>query len=431
MVQAHGVRAIAALAAAVAALVTGCSGGGAARGSDDDKVTLRVDLFGRFGYADLYEEYERRHPNVTIVESTEPDLTRYNQQLTMAIASRSGAGDVVAIEEGTLGQFLESPESFVNLLDHGGGELKGNFLDWKWEQARTPDKRALIALGTDIGGLAMCYRRDLFAKAGLPTERTEVAKLWPTWDAYIETGKRFQAGIKDDRVRFLDAATNTYNSILMQSGDVTYFDRKNALIIERSAGVRTAWDTSMRMITAGLSANLRASSAEWNAGLRTGAFATIACPAWMTGHIKGQAGPAMAGKWDITAVPGRGGNWGGSFLAVPSHGKNQKEAVELVKFLTSPEGQLGAFQAEGNLPSSPKVYGNPDVKAYRSAYFNNAPIGRIFVAGARKVRPVYLGTKNQPVRGAVENAMRSVEQGQARPREAWRIAVEGARQANA
>ncbi len=424
-------RGVTAMAALLATLATGCSGASGTAPGSDEKVTLRVDLFGRFGYADLYEEYERRNPNVTIVESTENDLTRYNQQLAMHIASGSGAGDVVAIEEGTLEQFLETPETFVNLLDHGGAELKGNFLGWKYEQALTPDKRSLLALGTDIGGLAMCYRRDLFAKAGLPTERDQVAKLWPTWDKYIETGKRFQAGIKDNKVRFLDAATNTYNSILMQSGDVTYFDRRNNLIVDTNPRVKTAWDTSMRMISSGLSANLRASSAEWNAGIKTGAFATIACPAWMTGHIKGQAGPAMAGKWDITAVPGRGGNWGGSFLAVPAQSKNQKEAVELVKFLTSPEGQLAAFQAEGNLPSSPVLYENPAVKAFNSAYFNNAPIGQIFVAGARKVRPVYLGAKNQPVRGAVENAMRSVEQGQAAPRDAWRTAVEGARQANA
>ena len=41
-------------------------------------------------------------------------------------------------------------------------------------------------------------------------------------------------------------------------------------------------------------------------------FATIACPAWMTGVIEGNAGPDAKGKWDIAQVPGSGGNWGGS-----------------------------------------------------------------------------------------------------------------------
>ncbi len=413
---------------ALALLATGCSAGGTDADAEAELVTLRVNVFGRFGYSELYREYENQHPNVRVIEATEEDLGRYNQRLNQHIAAGSGAGDVVAIEEGQLAQFLENPEGFVNLLEHGAGELEDRFLGWKYEQALTHDRKRLIALGTDVGGMAMCYRRDLFAKAGLPTDRDKVAKLWPSWDDYIAVGKRFQARIGDDRVHFLDAATNTYNSILMQAGDITYFDRSNRLVVAQNPAVKGAWDTSMRMIQAGLSANLRAFSAEWNAGMKNAAFATIACPAWMTGHIKAQAGPRLTGKWDIALVPGRSGNWGGSFLAVPAQSKNKPEAVELVKFLTGAEGQLGAFEQEGNLPSAPALYDNSAVRNARNPYFNNAPIGRIFVEGARNLKPVYLGPHNQAVANAVENAMRSVEQGQSGPKEAWRIAVESAEQ---
>ena len=88
---------------------------------------------------------------------------------------------------------------------------------WKYDQATTADGDDTIGLGTDVGGMAMCYRRDLFEKAGLPTDRDEVGALWPTWDDFIATGEKFQEGIGDDKVHFIDAATNTYNSILMQS----------------------------------------------------------------------------------------------------------------------------------------------------------------------------------------------------------------------
>ncbi len=425
-------RSLVVLVAAVAVLLSGCSFVGAAPdggAADSERITLRVNVFGRFGYADVYRKYEQRHPNVKIVESAESDLGRYNQQIVARIAAGNGAGDIVAIEEGQLAQFLETPDSFVNLLDHRGGKLRDNFLPWKYEQALTRDKKHLIGLGTDIGGLAMCYRRDLFKRAGLPTERDEVAKLWPTWEGYIETGKRFRAGIGNDRIRFLDAATNTYNGMLMQAGDITYFDRSNNLVIDDNRAVKQAWDTAMAMIEAGLSANLRAFSAEWNAGVKHDAFATVICPAWLTGYIKGQAGPAFAGKWDIARVPGGPGSWGGSFLAVPAQSKNRDEAVELLKFLTGPEGQLAAFQAEGNLPSSPTLYETASVRKARSAYFNDAPIGQLFVAGARSLEPIYLGKEHQSVRDTVENAMRGVEQGQAKPSQAWSIAIEGARQA--
>ena len=191
-----------------------------------EKVTLRVSTFGKFGYTDLYKQYMKDHPNVTVVETAEGDLGKYNTQLIQRIAAGSGAGDVVAIEEGQVVNFLQSADKFVNLQKYGSNELKDNWLPWKYANATTADGATTIGLGTDVGGLAMCYRKDLFEKAGLPTDRAEVGKLWPTWDDYIATGQKYQAGIKDAKSHFVDSATNTYNSILMQSGDHTYFDRE-------------------------------------------------------------------------------------------------------------------------------------------------------------------------------------------------------------
>jgi cellobiose transport system substrate-binding protein len=412
------------------ALTAACAGEGSPSGSSsDEKLTLRVSTFGKFGYTDLYTQYMKDHPNITVVETAEGDLGKYNTQLIQRIAAGSGAGDVVAIEEGQVVNFLQSADKFVNLQDYGSNDLKANWLPWKYANATTADGKTTIGLGTDVGGLAMCYRQDLFKKAGLPTDRTEVAALWPTWDDYIATGKRFEAGIKDAKSHFVDSATNTYNSILMQSGDHTYFDRSDKLVIESNPAVKSAWDESLKMVDEGLSAKLKAFSPEWNAGFKNGSFATLACPAWMTGYIKDQAGAENAGKWDITTVPGGGGNWGGSWLGVPKQSKHQKEAVELAKFLTTGQSQLAAFKAVGNLPSNPTLYSDPALKDAKNDSFNNAPVGELFVAGAANLKPVYLGAKNQPVRDAVENAMRSVEGGQRNATDGWKEAVSAAEKA--
>ncbi|MPZ94838.1 MAG: extracellular solute-binding protein, partial [Propionibacteriales bacterium] len=409
-------------------LLTAACGGDDSAGTEKD-VTLRVNLFGKFGYTELYKQFEKDHPGVTIVETAEGDLGAFNTQLTQRIAAGSGAGDVVAIEEGQVINFLQKPDNFVNLQDHGSEDMKDQWLGWKYDQATTADGTYTIGLGTDVGGLAMCYRRDLFEQAGLPTEREEVGALWPTWEDYIETGKKFAAGIGDEKVHFVDSATNTYNSILMQSGDHTYFDRDDSLVIESNPAVRSAWETSIEMVDAGLSAKLKAFSNEWNAGFKSGAFATLACPAWMTGYIADQAGDAGKGKWDIATVPGGGGNWGGSFLAVPTSSENQKVAIELVKFLTSGDSQLAAFEAVGNLPSNPTLYGEDALGAATNEYFNDAPVGELFVAGAESLEPVYLGAKNQPVRDSVENALRSVESGSKSTDEGWQEAVKAAEKA--
>ena len=173
------------------ASLTGCGGDGNAAG---DKMTLRVNVFGNFGYEDLYDQFEKDHPGVTIVETAEGDLGQYNTQLIQKIAAGGGAGDVVAIEEGQVVNFLQSADKFVNFQDHGSNDKKDQWLDWKYSQATTSDGKTTIGLGTDVGGLAMCYRRDLFEKAGLPTDRDKVSALWPTWDDFVGDRREVPAG---------------------------------------------------------------------------------------------------------------------------------------------------------------------------------------------------------------------------------------------
>ena len=55
---------------AVLVAATGCGDDddAAAGGGEGDQVTLTVNVFGNFGYADLYKEFQASHPNVKIVE---------------------------------------------------------------------------------------------------------------------------------------------------------------------------------------------------------------------------------------------------------------------------------------------------------------------------------------------------------------------------
>ncbi|GAA1686967.1 ABC transporter substrate-binding protein [Kribbella yunnanensis] len=400
--------------------VAGCGGSGNDEAADGT-ITLTVKTFSEFGYEDLYKQYEDSHPGIKIKADNIAKLADYTPKLQQWLTAGSGAGDVVALEEGILVKLMAKPDQFVNLLDHGAGSLKGNFLDWKWNQALTTDGSKLIGLGTDIGAQGMCFRSDLFAKAGLPTDREKVGALWPTWDQYLATGKKF--GGANTGASFFDTSGAIYQNILMQQGDTTYFDRSNKLIVDTNPGVRKAWDQTVQMVDAGLSGKLQMWSPAWNAGFKKGTFATIPCPAWMLGIIQDQAGPENAGKWDVARVPGEGAVRGGSFLAVPAQSKHQKEAAELAKFLTSPEGQTAAFKAKNNFPSAPKAIDDPAVAGAKSEYFNNAPVGKIFGQSAKELKPVYLGPENQQVGDAIGDALTAIEQGKLKPEEAWTKAL--------
>jgi cellobiose transport system substrate-binding protein len=148
-----------------------------------------------------------------------------------------------------------------------------------------------------------------------------------------------------------------------------------------------------------------------------GNFATVTCPA-DDGYIQGQA-PKTAGDWDVASVPGGGGNWGGSYLAVPKQSKNADLAYQLVKFLTSPASQAYVFKQTGNLPSQPALYSNPAIVNFKNPFFNNAPVGKIFTTSAKALKPQITGAHQGDIQTASTNAIERVEQKKQSPAQSW------------
>jgi cellobiose transport system substrate-binding protein len=398
------VRAVA-VGAVAALLLTACSGnsGGDSDSGSAGNVTLKIAAWGDFGLDEIKSKYEAANPNVKIVL----DMGEYNAQhenLQKKLLAGSGAPDIAAIDEGFVVQFRGQKDKFVNLLDKGASKYESKYLAWKWKQTLSPDGSYQIGLGTDVGGLAMCYRTDLFKAANLPTERDAVSALWPTWDAFINVGKQYTSTTKK---KFVDSATNLFNPVIGQQ-PVGVFDTSDKLAM--NGGPKAAFDVAHKAIQEGLSANLVAFQTDWNSGFVKGSFAVLACPAWMQGHIKNTA-PQTEGKWDVAAIPGGGGNWGGSFFTIPKQGKHVDEAYKLLEWLIQPEQQIEIFKKVGNLPSQPALYDDPAIKDFKNPFFNNAPVGTIFSDAAKKLTPQYLGKNNGPVRVAIENVLRRAESG--------------------
>jgi len=386
-----------------------------ASGGSQATITLRVGLFGDFGYHDLYQKYEKTHPNIDIKEDVQsyPD---HHSNLAKHLAVGSGADDIESIEVGFIANFKSQPSNFVNMNKLGVKKLKNQWLDWKWRQSVAPNG-AQIGLGTDVGSLAICYRRDLFKKAGLPTSRTAVSKLWPTWQAYVATGKRFQKHAPKG-VSFFDSGSNVYNAMIGQLNPA-YYNAKGKVVVGSNPKVKAVWTLTMQAVQAHESAGLAAFSNEWNTGYKKATFATVTCPAWMMGYIQGQA-PKSKGKWDIAAVPGGGGNWGGSFLTVPKQSSHPKEAYDLAKYLTSPASETYIFKQTGNLPSQPKLLKSKAVLAFKNPFFSNAPVGKIFGTSAMKLKPQILGPHQGDIQTASTNAIQRVEQKKQSPAKSWK-----------
>jgi cellobiose transport system substrate-binding protein len=411
-------RAIRTRRVVAAGLAAGLLCAAAACGADDDpgdgEITLTIGLFGDFGFGPLYEEYEEMNAGITIEERI-AEFADHHTNLTQRLATGSGAADIEAIEVGFISQFTAVPDRFHNLLDHGADALESRWLDWKWQQALSQDQGALIGLGTDVGGMAMCYRTDLFEAAGLPTDRDEVSQLWPTWEEYVATGVDYMAAA--DGTFFFESSGNMFRAMVEQA-PVGVYDTDNNIIAHTSPDVRRAWETTVTAIEAGMSNRLAAFSPEWTAAFSQGTFATIICPAWMTAYIEGNA-PDAAGLWDVAAVPGGSGNMGGAHLTLPAQGDHPEEAYAFIEWLTAPEQQLRVFQDTGNFPSTPELYEAPELTEFSKEYFNNAPIGEIFTEAAIAVQPQYQGPLQGDVLAIIGQGLGRIEDGAQNPQEAW------------
>ncbi|AGL19090.1 ABC transporter substrate-binding protein [Actinoplanes sp. N902-109] len=406
-------RALATICAATL-LLTGCGSGDDASDSGGT-VTLNVNLFGNFGYQELYKQYEQAHPNIKIKEHTAA-YNDHHRDLATHLATGSGAGDIEGVDTGFIAQMREVGQQFADL----GTARAAEYLPWKWQASLTKDGKQ-IGYGTDVGGLAICYRRDLFQKAGLPADRDQVSASWATgWDKYLEVGKKYQQKAPAGTA-FFDGGGALYNAVIGQAPE-GFYSQDNTVVVATNPAVRQAWNLVVQAIQANLSAKLIESSPEWNNGFAKGQFATIACPAWMMTKIKDQAKNA-AGKWDVAAVPGGGGNWGGSYLTVPKQGKHIQEAKDLAAWLTAPEQQAKNFTSQGLLPSIPALYDKPEIAAYKDPFFNNAPVGKIFTTAAKELKPQYQGPRTGDIQTTIRDGLVRIEQGKQSSEQSWQQTV--------
>jgi len=408
----HRVRATAAVAlsASLAAGMAACSRN---QTSDDPEgpVTIVVHTFGNFGYEAAVEEWNATHDDIKIDFQPQGELRDYAPRLAQWLSAGSGAADVTGLEEGQLLTYLQQPDYFTNLFDLGGEELRDDFIDWKFERGTTNGGSFLLGLGTDVGGMALCYRNDLFAEAGLPADREAVSELIPDWDAYLSVGQQFEAA--GTAASWADSATSIVQSYIMQNGENWFYNDDNEFIGDTNPVVRDAWDYGLEMATLGLTAKLGRWTPDWDAAFQNAAFATLPCPAWMaTGVIQPRAGDGAAGKWDVATMPGGGGNWGGSYLAVPKQSQHPEEAYEVAKYLTGKEGQLAAWDEAGAMPSNVAALADPAFTDTTSEYLSGAPIGQIFADSVAGIEPMVLGPLHQQLWETImEPAMQRAEQG--------------------
>lgn len=428
--RSRSLGALAAVAALTTGLLAGCAddSGGSSGGSSSDtgggkgKTTITLGLFGTQGFkeAGLYTEYEKLNPNIKIAENVVERNENYYPALVNHLTTNSGLQDVQAVEVGNIAEVVGTQASKLVDLSKVSGVSKTNWLDWKWQQATTQDGQT-IGLGTDIGPMAICYRKDLFQQAGLPTDRDKVGQLWAgDWNKLVAAGETYKEKAPSGTT-FMDSPGGLLNAVI-SSEQEKFYDSSGKVIYKTNPAIKSAFDLTAKAASEGLVGAQTQFQPAWDTTIANSKFAAVACPPWMLGYLKGKSKPDAAGKWDVAAAP-KSGNWGGTFLTVPKSGKHVTEAEKLVTWLTAPAQQAKLFNVQGSFPSAPGAYSLPQVTGAKNTMTGDTPIGTVFAEAAKAIPTQVIGPKDQIIQqGLTDNGVILVTKGKSAA-EAWKTAT--------
>jgi len=384
---------------------------------DTDTCTvLKIETFGDVIEPALVADYKKLHPEIKLsVKKSDLDAlngtSAYNQCATKGL----GSPDIMSIEIAYSGFWRSYPQCFIDMRTlkttvgkKSAKDIKKDYLPWRWENG-VGHNGSVIGIPTDVGGLEVAYRWDLFKAKGLPYKRDEVSKAWPTWPKFIEFGKKYMAKVsaadKKKNIAFMDNAATIYSSIMNQGTQKYYAadgSKAGKVVYRTNPQVKLAFNTTIDASKAGIGARVNQFSADWSTGMSKGTFAVILSPAWMLDYIKGLA-PDTEGKWDIASIPGGGGNQGGSQLAMPIkkkptnaeetayQAKHKQAAWDFITWYLAPAQQLKVFTIYGLFPSTPSLYKDQRLVGFKDPFFNDAPTGKIYATGVQKLKPLFEG----------------------------------------
>jgi lactose/L-arabinose transport system substrate-binding protein len=374
-------------------------------------------------------EFNKEYPNIKVEFKVAPPADHY-KKLTLDLSSGQGAADVVAIEIQNLAQYME-----LGALEDLTSDVethKDKINKYKIDSATLDGK--IYAMAIDSGPVGVYYRRDVFEKAGLPSDPDSVAKQLATWDSYLETAEiiKSKAG-----VAMLPLAGSTNDGrlfqVLMQQQGNWYFDETGKTVVNNEK-TQKVLELFEKLWNGGYTADLLDWTDGWYAALNEGKVATLPAAVWMGGFLKDWIAADASGKWGVVPLPvweeggARTSNDGGSYLAIPAQSKNKEAARAFINFvLTKEESQIALFKATDSFPSLESTYTDPYF-AEEDPYFAGQAYRALFADLADEILPVNytgkyseanalamtelqkLATKKQDVAGtlgALENNIKS------------------------
>jgi multiple sugar transport system substrate-binding protein len=340
----------------------------------------------------LLDRFQAAHPGVTVeleVGGATSDLQQ--QYLTTVLGSQDSAIDVMLIDVVRQAQYAAA--GWAEPLDaHLGADRDRILADYLpvYAEANQVDGK-LYAIPAFADALFLYYRKDLLAQQGLEPPRT--------WDELKASAKKIQAAAGRQDLQGLsfqgkpiEGAVCTFLVPYWGAGG-TFGEGGGRFRLDHTAGEK-AFGLWQGMTQEGITKKTIAEVAtddtrkEFQAG--NVVFAVLWAYGWS--HFQNDADSEVQGKVGVVPLPAFAGGEpatciGGWQWAVSAFSANKAAAVDLVRFLSGPEGVKHLALKASNLPVLTAMYQDPEVLAANPWFKDALPV--VESARARPKSPRY------------------------------------------
>lgn len=399
--------------AAIAAIglgLAGCATGGVPAGHSgvtaldpdaklDGEITVWSWDVGAVALERLAAGFEAEHEGTT-VKVVDVGYDNAYDKMSVGLQAGTGLPDVITIEtDAAPGYVTQFPKGLLDLAPILGDE-ESDFDPFKWSAGSDADGALRIA-PWDSGPVALYYRTDIVAEAGVDIEAVE------TWDDLVAAGKLIKEKTGHTLLSTDLSAGGGFQMLLQQLGQGLFNDAGEITVDSpESVRVLTLLKT---MNDEGLIKNVRG----WDGRVtsaKDGDSAVTTEAVWWIGTLQGDA-PEHAGKYGVLPLPAfdaggsRTSNNGGSGLAVPAQAKNPQLAAAFVDFvLADADNQASMMKEEGLFPAYLPALEDAQFSE-PVEYFGGQPVYETFAELTGKIPAIAFTSDSAEATDIVANAV--------------------------
>lgn len=320
--------------------------------------------------------FQKKYPAITVNVENVGNGPAQNTKIRTALQAGSGAPDVVQMRYQDISSFTVT-KSLLDLAPYGASDLKGDYVDWVWNQVSA--KGQVFGIPQDSGPMGNLYRDDILTSAG-------VSQPPATWDDYATAAATVKAKTGSYISNLAPNDASQMLGLLWQAGVKPF-----AYDGEQTVGVALNGDVAkkvvaywQKLIQADLISVDPDYTDQWYQGLAAGKYAGWITAAWGPVFLQGTAA-STSGKWRAAELPQwaagehKSGNWGGSADAVLKSTKNPIAAYELAKWLNNDKSSATEFTTKQLFfPTLKSVLSDPAFVGLKSDFYGGQAVNQVF-----------------------------------------------------